>query len=180
VAGSDINPDSIAVAGGAHVTGKNFTLYDPSTASGTVQYTGSAVGDYPILVGLFAVSGFSPTAEPVTGTDAFDFDHKFSFNSIDGSFPDGSYYLGAFMDLNDNGNYDAATDPAGFYGGLPAPTGVNMSNGHDNVGIVIHITDPVVTTSAPAQALTWPKATHNAAFQHLVEFVKQSQQQASR
>jgi hypothetical protein len=37
-----------------------------------------------------------------------------------------------------------------------------------------------VTTSAPAQALTWPKATHNAAFQHLVEFVKQSQQQASR
>src|SRR5262249_15873225 len=33
----DLHPDSLSVEGGAHLTGKNFTLYDPSTASGTVQ-----------------------------------------------------------------------------------------------------------------------------------------------
>ncbi|HET6463217.1 MAG TPA: Ig-like domain-containing protein, partial [Candidatus Krumholzibacteria bacterium] len=30
---NDLDPDAIEVAGGAHVTGKNFALYDPSTAS---------------------------------------------------------------------------------------------------------------------------------------------------
>jgi methionine-rich copper-binding protein CopC len=176
---NDLDPDSVAVDGGAHVSGKNFTLYDPSTASGTVQYTGSVKGTYPILVGLFATSGFSPTDVPVAGTEAFDVDNQWSFNSIDGSIPEGTYYVGAFMDVNNDGSYQPASEPAGFYGGLPAPTALTMANGHDNIGVVIHITDPAAAVAgAPAAAMIWPKAKHNAAFQHMVEVVRQSQMQA--
>jgi methionine-rich copper-binding protein CopC len=181
VATADLSPDSIAVDAGAHVTGKNFTLFDPSTASGTVQYTGAAQGDYPILVGLFDTSGFSIDDSPVVGTDAFDVDHKWSFNTLDGAFPEDNYYVGAFMDINTNGNYDPAIDPAGFYGGLPTPTTVDLENGHDNTGIVIQITDPPAMVNAPATAgMVWPKAKHNAVFQRLSEIVRQSQLQASR
>jgi methionine-rich copper-binding protein CopC len=176
----DTNPDSLAIEGGTHLTGKNFTLYDPSTASGTVQYTGAINGDYPVFVGLFDTNGFTVTSQPVVGTQASGIDHVWEFNTIEGTFQEGNYYLGAFMDVSGDGNYQPATEPAGFYGGLPAPTALNMANGHDNLGLVIHITDPVVTASAPAPAMIWPKAKHNVGFQHLVEFIRQSQQQASR
>jgi hypothetical protein len=54
-----------------------------------------------------------------------------------------------------------------------------MANGHDNIGVVIHITDPAAAVAgAPAAAMIWPKAKHNAAFQHMVEVVRQSQMQA--
>ena len=176
----DTTPDSLAIAGGAHLTGKNFALFDPSTASGTVTYTGAIVGDYPVFVGLFDTNGFTPTSQPVTGTEGSGTDHEWAFNTIEGTFQEGNYYVGAFMDVNLDGNYQPASEPAGFYGGLPAPTALNLANGHDNTGVVIHITDPVLTASAPAPAMIWPKAKHNASFQHLVDFIRQSQLQASR
>jgi len=180
VVAADLSPDSIAVNAGAHVTGKNFTLFDPSAASGTVQYTGAVQGDFPILVGLFDTSGFATDDTPVAGTEAFNLDHEWSFNTLDGIAED-NYYVGAFMDINGNSNYDPASEPAGFYGGLPSPTLVNMEHGHDTTGIVIQITDPPAMVSNPATAsVIWPKAKHNAAFQRMAEIVRQSQLQASR
>jgi methionine-rich copper-binding protein CopC len=183
VGGGDLDPDSVAVAGGAHVTGKNFALYDPTTASGTVTYSGSANGDYPVYIGFFDTNGFSITDDPLAATDAFGIDHEWLFNSadgaLDGPFVEGNYYVGAFMDVNNSGFFEPATDPAGFYGGLPTPTVVNLANGADRTNIVIPIQDPVPGLVVTAPVL-WPKAKHNAAFQRLVDIVRQSQQQASR
>lgn len=187
IPGGDLDPDGIAVEGGAHVTGKNFTMYDPTTASGTVSYSGAVKpGEYAVYVGLFDTNGFSITDDPLAATDASGIDHAWSYNSAEGTllggpFVEGSYYIGAFMDINFNGTFEPDTDPAGFYGGLPAPTAVNMTNGADRTGIVIPISDPVpgLVVHGPA-SVVWPKAKPNAAFQRLVEMVRQGQQQASR
>jgi hypothetical protein len=176
---ADLVPDSIAVAGGAHVTGKNFALFDPSTASGTVQYTGSATGEHAIRVGLFDTTGFSTDDEPIAGTEALGIDHEWLINSFESGFTGDDFYVGAYMDVNDSGFFEPLTDPAGFYGGLPAPTAVHVSNGTDVTGIVVHITDPTPGITAPA-SIIWPKAKHNAVFQRLVDIVRQSQQQVSR
>ena len=176
---NDLHPDSVAVAGGAHVAGKNFALYDPASASGTVQYTGNMSTAHSVFVGLFDTNGFSPTDSVVVGTEGSGVDHEWQFNSIDGLIPAGSYYVGAFMDMNDDGNYQPLTEPAGFYGGLPAPTAINMANGHDTVGIVVHITDPVVTMTA-SNSVVWPQAKHNARFERLVDLIRQNQLQARR
>jgi len=179
IAAADLDPDSILVAGGAHVTGKNFKLIDPSAVSGTVQYNGSVKGSFPIQVGLFDTDGFLPTNEPVTGTETFGIDNEWLFNSIDELIPEGNYYVGAYMDINGNDTYDPGTDPAGFYGGLPTPTAINMTNGHDTPGIVIQITDPLTSAMSFASAV-WPKSKHNPAFQRAVEIVRRSQHHATR
>jgi len=186
VANGDLDPDSIAVVGGAHVTGKNFAMYDPTTASGTVTYNGTAKGDYPIYVGLFDTNGFSITDEPLAATDAFGPEHDWLYNSGEGAlaggpFVEGNYYIGAFMDINSSGSFEPLVDPAGFYGGLPAPTAVNLTNGADRTNIVIPISDPAPGLVVRGTAsVVWPKAKPNASFQRLVDFVRQSQQQASR
>jgi hypothetical protein len=83
------------------------------------------------------------------------------------------------MDINGNDTYDPAIDPAGFYGGLPTPTSLNISDGHDISGIVIQISDPVLTTNASGN-VAWPAAKHNAAFQRMCDVVRQAQLQASK
>jgi methionine-rich copper-binding protein CopC len=176
---ADLNPDSVAVAGGAHVTGINWTMIDPSAITGTVSYSGTAQGDFPVFVGLFDTSNFSPTDSPVAGTEAFGAEHAWGFNTLDQPLADDTYYVGAYMDVNINGNYDPATDPAGFYGGLPAPTALNISNGHDISGIVIPIADPVTAANSSVH-LAWPAAKHNAQFQRLSDAVRQAQLQASK
>lgn len=178
----DLDPDSIAVDGGAHVTGKNFAMFDPITVSGSLTYSGSANG--PVLIGLFDTTGFSLDDAPVAGTEAqFGVFGEWLYNSVDGGFTgpfvEDSYYVGAFMDVNEDGDYQPASEPAGFYGGLPSPTAVNLTNGADRTGIVIPLTDPATNLLAP-NAIVWPKAKPNAAFQRLVDLVRQGQQQASR
>ncbi len=176
---SDFNPDSVYVSAGAHVTGNDFTLFDPSAVTGTVTYTGTAKGDYSIFVGLFDTTGWSITDLPVIGTVALNFDNEWGFNTLDQEFPEDDYYVGAFMDINGNQAFDPLIDPAGFYGGIVTPTVLHIVNGNDITGIVIHITDPTPGLVGTASVL-WPKATHNPAFQSLVEAVRQSQLQASR
>ena len=176
---SDLDPDSVAVTEGSHLTGINFTMIDPSAISGTVVYTGAAKGDYPVFVGLFDTSGFSSTDEPVAGTEAFGVEHVWGFNTLDQLLADDTFYAGAFMDLNNNGTFDAGSDPSGFYGGLPTPTSLNISNGHDISGIVIPISDPAPPANA-SLSQTWPAAKHNAVFQRMCDAVRQAQLQASK
>ena len=183
VPNGDLDPDGIAVDGGAHVTGKNFAMYDPSTASGNVTYNGIFDGSAAVYVGLFDTAGFSPDATPVFGIATLGPDFAWSFNTAEGLFPEGDYYVGAFMDVTAPfGEYQPAFEPAGFYGGLPGPTVVHLSNGTDVHGIAFEVVDVpgVPSPSSITSSVIWPKAKHNAAFQRLVDFVRQSQQQASR
>jgi hypothetical protein len=174
----DMNPDSVAVTEGSHVTGINFTMHDPSAITGTVTYTGAVKGDYPVLVGLFDAIGFSPTDLPVAGTDAFGVAREWGFNTLDQPLPDGNYYVGAFMDTNTNGDLDPG-EPSGFYGGLPAPTAIHIANGNDISGIVIPISDPLTAANSSVN-VAWPAAKHNAAFQRMCDVVRQAQLQASK
>jgi hypothetical protein len=78
--------------------------------------------------------------------------------------------------MNGNGTYDPLMEPAGMYGGLPAPTALHIANGADISGIVIPILDPIPVSSSAS--ISWPAAKHNAVFQHLREVVRLSQLQA--
>ena len=155
--GGDPDPDVFNITGGAHVTGIDFRLFDFSAISGSVSYTGAhADENHALFVGLFDKVGFTPASEPVYGFEAFWPDGTaWSFWQLDTAFPDGDYYVGAFLDANDNLTYDAASDPAGFFGGLPTPTTITVANGSDTNGIVIPIVDPLTTASA--QSVAWRK-----------------------
>ena len=175
---SDTSPDSVAIEAGTHETGINFPMFDPSAISGTATYAGGVKGDYPILVGLFDTDGFSPTDTPVAGTDAFGAQREWAFNTLDQPLPDDDYYVGAFMDVNGDGDYNPLMEPAGMYGGLPVPTALHIANGADISGIVIPISDPIPVSSSAS--ISWPAAKHNAVFQRLREVVRQNQLHASR
>ncbi len=175
----DFNPDSVVIDGGAHVTGRNFGLYDPSTARGTITYNGAFVGEPIVYVGLFETTGFSLDATPVFGVPAYGPDFAWSFSTLEDLIPEGDYYLAAFMDTNNNQSYDAAVEPAGLYGTLAQPTVVHMSNGTDTKNISFEVVD-VPGAPASSTSVVWPRAKHNTAFQRLAAAVRQSQQQMSR
>ncbi len=153
----DFEPDSVTIAGGAHLTNINFPLFDPSAITGTVAYSGGhSGGSYQMGIGVFDTDGFDPTATPLYGTFASwpDFP-EWRFNTLDDGLADGSYYLGAFLDLNGNGDYDPATEPAGLYGGLLTPTAVTIANGSDLLDVVITMQDPATSLRSSAKVV-WP------------------------
>ncbi len=160
----DFDPDSVTVAGGSHVTGKDFRLFDFSAISGSISYSGAAAGgNHFVGVGLFNKVGFSPTNDPDYATEAFWPDGiAWSFWQLDFEFPDGQYYVGAFLDANDNFTYDPGSDPVGFYGGLPTPTTITVDSGSDTNDIVIPIVDAPPTTSSH-RSVAWRKSTKQAA-----------------
>jgi methionine-rich copper-binding protein CopC len=98
----DFEPDSVTITGGAHVANVNFPLFDPSAITGTVTYDGNySGGSYQIGVGVFEVVGFDPTSPPAYGTFAsWPGYTTWGFNTLDDGLADGTYYLGAFLDLN--------------------------------------------------------------------------------
>ena len=172
----DQDPDSVIIVGGNHATGVSFPMIDPSAITGTVEYSGTyADGFYPVFIGLFDTTGFDPSDVPVVGTEAFYPGFvEWGFNTLDYvELVDDDYYVGAFMDVNDNGTFEQGVDPSGFYGGFPAPTALHISNGNDIAGIVITLTDPLTANSSASVA--WPSTKHNAKFQRLCDVVRQSQ-----
>ena len=172
----DFSPDSITIAGGNHAAGVNFPLFDPSAIAGTVSYAGSyAGGSYEIFVGVFDINGFNPTNPPDYGTTAFWPSYlEWRFNTLDDLLVDGDYYVGAFLDVNGNQQYDSGSDPAGFYGGIVSPTAIHLANGSDAVEIVIALED--ATALNPSLGVVWSTdATHAPWFRQLCAAVKQSQ-----
>ena len=159
----DMDPDSVTVSGGNQVPGVNFPLYDISAIAGTVSYEGTyAGGFYNLFVGVFDTVGFDPTQPPDYGTTAnWPYDTRFSVNGLDDGLADGSYYVGAYMDVNTNAQYDPGTDPAGFYNGI-IPTAITIANGSDAIGLVIVLEDPVTPTSRATAGVSWPKPAHRA------------------
>jgi len=171
----DLEPDSVTISGGNRVTGVDFPLFDPSAITGTVQYEGGYDWNvYNVLVGLFDTIGFDPTDPPVYATQAYWPEREWQFSTLDNGLVDGDYYVGAFLDVNSNFQYDPAIDPAGLYGGVP-PTAVNVESGSDVLSLVITLQDPAVT-AGPSHSVLWPTSSKpNATFRWLCEAVRQSQ-----
>jgi uncharacterized protein (DUF2141 family) len=146
----DTIPIGVAVASNPE-TGIDFRLYDVSVVSGYAFYTGSDYTNelylYDYYVGLFDTTGFDPDNIPTPdiGSDKeFDITHEQHFyvgnlfNSVDA----GTYYVGAFLDVNFNEEYDPGVDPAGLYmsGGNPVP--VTVADDSDVLDVIIYLDDP--------------------------------------
>ncbi|HEX6791646.1 MAG TPA: Ig-like domain-containing protein [Candidatus Krumholzibacteria bacterium] len=173
----DLSPDSVVIAGGSHATNINFKLYDPTAVYGTVDYNGVYVGEsHSILVGIFETAGFDPaTSQPVAGTEAYwpDFS-SYVINSIDvGPIAAGNYYVGAFLDVNDDGDYQPATEPAGLFGGTP-PDAVDLSSGKDAPNTNILLLDPTPGMNA-ATSSHWKTTPHAKWLQNVSRAVREAQ-----
>jgi hypothetical protein len=118
---------------------------------------GGAGGPHFVGLGLFVTAGFDPSNDPDYEADAQWPDSPDVYFE---GFPDGSYYVGAFMDANDNFGYDLGSDPVGFYGGLPTPTAITIQNGSDRNDVVIPILDP--PTVQATGSVTWRSHTTRA------------------
>jgi methionine-rich copper-binding protein CopC len=140
--GGDTDEDVVSVAGGSRVTGRNFKLFDSSAITGFIYYQGGDADAHEVGVGLFDTSPFDPES-PAYTTDASwpDFT-EFFFGSYYNGPSSGTYYVGAFLDVNDNFAYDPGVDPVGFFGGAVAPNEVVVANGSDWNAIELYINDP--------------------------------------
>lgn len=150
----DLSEITVSVTGGNTVMGADFLLVDPAAVTGSVSYFGSGQAE-DFVIGLFEVNGFDPGQPPDYATAQFWYGSGTSYwmhDFFDG-FPDGTYYVRAYLDVTMNGLYDAAEDPAGFYGG-DTPIPIVISRGSDANDVVILLEDPGPTTS-PA-AVAWP------------------------
>lgn len=136
----DLAADTITVSG-AVVTNRDFPITDVSAIAGHVVYEGMYSGDwrYQIVAGIFSVETFDPD-NPDAVTIAIP---EFSFVSYFDMPPTGKFYLGAYVDVDNNDAYDAGIDPVGFYGG-DSLIELTIANGSDIKGIVFEVEDPVL------------------------------------
>ena len=103
----------------------------PATISGTISYSGTKTGK--INIGLFTSSDFS--VEPVKGTQI----NSPGAYTISDVAP-GTYYVAAYMDVNNNNTYDPTIDPAGVYANNP----ITVNAGETKTGIDITLKDPEI------------------------------------
>jgi hypothetical protein len=177
----DLDPDSVGISGGAQVNGINFPIYDPSALWGTLSYS----GDYFAYVSLYTTDGFDPQdpadALLVAQAGAYH-DDPWYLNSLVHDFPDGDYYVVAFLDVDDDGFLDPSIDSYNWYGGPGAPIAVHLANGSDVGDIVIALPDPVPAAATSTTRGTTPRhvTKPNATFQHLGEVVRRTQQHAHK
>jgi len=158
-------PDSVIIAGGATVEDVDFGIYDPIAIWGRVEYGGTLytadLEMYSYYVGLFDTTTFDPEAlDPDYGTEGSSivWDDEFRFHEFGDGLAEGTYYIGAYLDVNYNGDYDPATDPAGFYGVGGRMDHVTVENGEDSGdGIVVSLLDPDITAAANMRAVSWTK-----------------------
>lgn len=174
----DLEPDFVEITSGAQVTGINFAIYDPSAVWGTLSYSGIYQGENNLeYVGLFKTEGFDPhnpsQALLVADTGAYLSD-PWSLNSLIQEFPEGDYYVAAYIDV---GNYglDVSVDPYNWYGGPGAPIVVHLVNGSDVADIKIALSDPAPGLTSVGHSIPWRATKENATFKHLGDMVRKSQ-----
>jgi hypothetical protein len=140
--------DSVEVASGNAPTGVDFPLFDPVAIAGTVVYVGTAHQDKLLTdtfyVYVYDTAGFDPDTSSVqykTDGGPIALMPRYAMSSLsDAGLQPGTYFVGAFMDVNFNRDYDPDVDPAGWYGGGEEPSSeVTVENGADmpNVDIVL-------------------------------------------
>ncbi len=156
-------PDSLIIAGGGTIEDVDFGIYDPMAIWGRVEYGGTLytadLHTYNYYVGLFDTTTFDPESmDPEYGSGGSNivYDDEFRFHEFGDGLVEGTYYIGAYLDVNYNEDYDPATDPAGFYGVGEVMDHVTVENGEDSGdGIVITLYDPEVRASMNVQAGSW-------------------------
>ena len=169
--------DSVIISNGTHANGINFPIYDLSAITGTATYDGAADPYWEIYTGLFTINDFDPdNPSPIAVSNTYDYDNKWYFNSLADGFPDGDYYVGAFLDIDDDG-YVPGYDPVGFYGGAESPTAVHVANGSDVHRIVIPVSDPVVVRVGAHRA-PWNVTKRNPNVMRLMQRATEVQQRA--
>jgi len=152
----DNEVDSVRITTGGSVANVDFKLFDPSAIAGTVVYGGVAHNDslpyFQYHVGAFDTTGFDPDnlQNPDFGLDgeSISTDPHYALSSFsDNGLDNGTYYLGAFLDVNFNQAYDPSIDPGGFYqqlNGTLLPVTVVDGTDWDDVDIVLG--DPTGST----------------------------------
>jgi hypothetical protein len=158
-------PDSLIIAGGGTHTDIDFGLYDPIAIWGRVEYGGTLyTGDldtYNYYVGLFDTTTYDPeNLNPEYGTegDNIVYHDEFRVHEFNDGLVDGTYYIGAYLDVNYNDDFDPATDPAGFYAVGEDLIPVTVENGEDSGDdIVVIIYDPEAFASSYPRIESWTK-----------------------
>ena len=116
---------------------------DGGAISGTVNYSGDEEHN-PITIGLFTDPGSGPvlTIEVTSSTG----DYPYDITGI----PNGTYYVAALMDLNDNHEPDP-NEPFAWYDAdaNSMADSVEISSGDEITGIDIVLTDPFVHIFLP-------------------------------
>ena len=150
----DFEEEIVTISGGSRLTGINFGLFDPSVISGVAWYGGQYIKDYHwIVVGLFDINGYDPLSEPDYSSYASWPEYpEFWFDGFDNGPSEGTFYIGAFLDINGDFFYDPAEDPAVFYD--DPQDAITVENGSDLNDIALYLQDPVPGTAATA--IRWP------------------------
>ncbi len=149
---SDFDVDSVTIAGGSSVVDIDFPLFDPVTIAGTVSYGGTNyTGSLPYFqyfVGAFSVATFDtsqgiPSPDYSTNGRPIAVEPDYALSQFDEHLVPGEWYVGAYMDVNYNWDYDPDIDPAGFYMDGEEFGAVLVENGHDELEIDIIMVDPI-------------------------------------
>ncbi len=148
----DYDEELLTVSGGARLTGRNFPLIDLSAVTGSVFYSGIYEGEFhDIEVGLFETASFDPEMPDYTVYA----DPGFYFLSYFDMPAEGTFFLGAYVDANDNFAYDAGIDPVGFYGDETLIE-LEIKNGSDFNGILLFVQDPSPGAKTATSTSAWP------------------------
>jgi hypothetical protein len=165
----DFTVDSVSIAGGGSVTDIDFPLFDPVTIAGTVSYGGTnylgSLAYYQYYVGAFLAATFDtsqgiPEPDYTTYGNPIAGEPDYHLSQFDDRMAPGSWYVGAYMDVNYNQTYDPDIDPVGFHMDGDEFGVVTVENGHDELDIDIVMVDPV--SGAGFSSRSW-RANANAA-----------------
>jgi hypothetical protein len=160
IRGNDFTQTEVVVDAGGVVVDADFPLYDTEAISGTVLYYGDLPSEFRAslmyFVGAFDAEtiDFDNPGTPAAWTEdgPLAWDAEYAINALDNGLKAGTYYVGAYIDVNSNGLFDSAIDPHGFYSnmqsGIPYP--ITVENGGDATNIDIYLEMP------SAGALTLP------------------------
>ena len=153
--------DSVVISGGNSVSGVDFAIYDPIAISGQVSYGGSlfagTLQNYTCFIGLFDAATFdtlgTPQSPVLYDETNLAYESDFWFHEFDG-LQEGTYYIAAYLDVNYNEDFDAGTDPFGYYSTGGAWRSVTVENGEDAVHVRIIIDDSAVYQAQPV-SIVW-------------------------
>jgi hypothetical protein len=139
------DPTSIVIAEGGSLGNIDFAIYDPMAIAGSFSYEGTAFPGccYQYYIGLFDTVGFqiANPGDPVFSTFGYNWpgENSWSVSELDNGLEAGTYYVGAYLDGNDNQQADPG-EPLGFIGGLD-PTPFTVADGSDRLGLSIVLND---------------------------------------
>jgi hypothetical protein len=157
--------DSVQISGGNPAPNVDFPIFDPVAIAGAVTYGGTM---YPLppppdiyyFVGAWDTTGLDTTGglpDPDFGTmgDSFLLNPHYSLNMLsDSGLDPGTYYVGAFADLDGDTQYDPDSEPANFYGTGGQWLPVTVLDGMDRLDIDIVLEDP---NGSPFASSAWRK-----------------------